>query len=71
MTGRAQSVDPSRCPLCGLPNACAMAADPRATHCWCFDAAIAPEALDRLPPETRGVACICARCAAAPREAPS
>jgi cysteine-rich CWC protein len=67
----AESVDPSRCPLCGSPNACAMAADPSAKHCWCVDATIGPEVLDRLAPEARRVACICARCAAAPREAPS
>ena len=26
---------PARCPLCGEPNQCAMAADPEATECWC------------------------------------
>jgi hypothetical protein len=65
-----RSVDPSRCPLCGSPNDCAMAADPGAKHCWCVDVTIAPEALERLRPEARGVACVCARCAAAPGETP-
>ena len=26
---------PARCPLCGEPNQCAVAADPEATECWC------------------------------------
>jgi hypothetical protein len=41
-----------------------MAADPNATRCWCFDVEIAPEALERVPAGARGVACVCARCAA-------
>ncbi|MBI2963561.1 MAG: cysteine-rich CWC family protein [Deltaproteobacteria bacterium] len=60
---RAQPPDPARCPLCGAANACAMAADPSASRCWCFEAAIAPEALERVPAAARGVACICPRCA--------
>ena len=56
-------VDPSRCPLCGRSNQCAMVADPEATHCWCFDVTIAPEALERVPAEARGVACVCLECA--------
>jgi Cysteine-rich CWC len=63
MTNMEASADPSRCPLCGEANACAMAVDPNASRCWCFDVTIAPEALDCVPAEARGVACICARCA--------
>jgi hypothetical protein len=39
-----------------------MAADPDATHCWCFDVTIKPEALERVPAEARGIACVCAAC---------
>ena len=60
------SVDPTRCPLCGADNRCAMAADPDATYCWCFDATIAAETLERVPAEARGVACVCAACAKPP-----
>jgi hypothetical protein len=55
-------VDPSRCPLCTGANHCAMVADPDATHCWCFDVTIAAEALERVPAEARGVACVCVDC---------
>jgi hypothetical protein len=59
--------DPSRCPLCGGPNACALAAPgagPEAP-CWCaperFDRAL----LARIPAGAVGRACICRRCRAA------
>lgn len=60
-------VDPSRCPLCGQPNQCAMEVQ-RATGvtqppCWCtqvnFDAAL----LARVPAEAQRRACICRHCA--------
>ena len=57
------SVDPSRCPLCGAANQCGMAAG--STECWCFGATASKEALERLPAEARGKACVCVRCAAA------
>jgi hypothetical protein len=52
---------PDRCPLCGEPNACAMAADGGA--CWCFTTPIAEGVIERIPPDQRGRACVCARCA--------
>jgi hypothetical protein len=61
-TGRMSQIDPARCPLCGRDNACAMVAG-RAT-CWCFARRIPAEVLARVPEEARGVACLCARCAA-------
>lgn len=63
MTTPRPAVDPARCPLCGRENVCAMASDPDATHCWCFDVTIVPEALERVPDQARGVACVCAACA--------
>lgn len=58
--------DPTRCPICGGDNRCAMAADPGAADCWCFAAPVSPEALRAVPEEARGLVCICARCAAGP-----
>ncbi|HVZ41649.1 MAG TPA: cysteine-rich CWC family protein [Candidatus Kapabacteria bacterium] len=67
--------DPARCPLCAAPNHCTIAA--RAIDaagalaaagepCWCETAAFAPEALEAVPEDARGRACLCARCAAGP-----
>ncbi|OSZ63946.1 cysteine-rich CWC family protein [Hydrogenophaga sp. IBVHS2] len=67
-------VDPTRCPLCGHDNRCAMELE-RATGqaqppCWCTTTTFPPELLDRLPEAARGQACICAACVAAHRDAP-
>ena len=61
--------DPTRCPLCGLGNGCAMEAE-RATGrpqppCWCRSADFSPSLRARVPAAARGLACICARCVAA------
>jgi hypothetical protein len=63
-------LDPSRCPLCGEANRCAMEVE-RETGleqgpCWCMatDFDFSPELLARVPTEKRRLACICARCAA-------
>lgn len=57
--------DPGRCPLCGAPNQCAMAAGANGPPCWCttvrFDAAL----LARIPAAARGKACLCPACAGA------
>ncbi|RZL87225.1 MAG: hypothetical protein EOP82_27325 [Variovorax sp.] len=63
--------DPSRCPLCGEVNRCAMEVERETGQpqppCWCMqtDVNFGPALLDRLPADTRGLACICARCATA------
>ena len=41
-----------RCPLCGGPNECGMAAGEG--DCWCFRVKIAPEVLERVPEEAQG-----------------
>lgn len=56
------SLNPSHCPLCGQPNQCAVAAGLPAESCWCMQTQIAPQALERLPAEQRGQACICPTC---------
>ncbi|SEB21067.1 cysteine-rich CWC family protein [Variovorax sp. YR216] len=63
-------VDASRCPLCGEANRCAMDVEretgQKQPPCWCMAAefSFSPELLARVPQEKRGLACICARCAA-------
>lgn len=57
-----EPLPPDRCPLCGEPNACAMAAD-EAGPCWCFTTPIAEGVIERIPPDQRGRACVCQRCA--------
>lgn len=54
-----------QCPLCGGPNACAPARCGRYdVACWCTSARFPPELLARVPEAQRGLACICAGCAA-------
>lgn len=55
--------DPSRCPLCGEPNRCAMLKGE--ADCWCRRVTIPREVIERIPPEAKGVACVCERCATA------
>ena len=67
------STDPTRCPLCGGDNRCAMEIQ-RATGveqapCWCTSFTFSAELLDRLPEAARNQACICAACVAAHRDA--
>jgi hypothetical protein len=61
--------DPSRCPLCGRPNLCAMEVERQTgvkqPPCWCTGLDFSAELLGQLPPEARGKACICAACAKA------
>ncbi len=64
-------LDACRCPLCGQPNGCAQeqarASGQAQPPCWCTTVTFAPELLARVPPEARGLACICAACALAAR----
>jgi hypothetical protein len=62
-----QPVDPALCPLCGQPNACALAAAPESepSECWCASRCFAVPLLARVPPASVGRACICRRCQAA------
>jgi len=53
------------CPLCGGANACAPAqCGSFDTACWCQTASFDPALLAAVPEAARGLACICARCAA-------
>ena len=54
-------IEPCRCPLCGQPNDCGIVAG--AATCWCCETAIPAEVLEKIPPEARGIACVCKTCA--------
>ncbi|WP_416547406.1 cysteine-rich CWC family protein [Limnohabitans sp. DCL3] len=61
--------DSCHCPLCGQPNACAMArpldAAPEAEPCWCTRVHFSADVLKQVPEAARNKACICAACVAA------
>jgi len=63
------AVDPCRCPVCGQPNACALAtpqAGAAATGpCWCTRVHFSAHLLQQVPEAARHKACICAACVAA------
>jgi len=61
-TGGATDCDLARCPLCGEPNQCAMAADPEATECWCETEKFPHDLLARVPEAAVRRTCICQRC---------
>ncbi len=65
------SVDPSRCPLCGQPNACAMHAAQTSGEppqpCWCVSQTFSAELLARVPVQAQRRACICPTCASGAR----
>ena len=62
------AVDPCLCPLCGQPNACAMASPGAAPSgpCWCTRVHFSVDLLKRVPEASKNKACICAACAAVP-----
>lgn len=60
-TDEATSGGGKRCPLCGEPNDCGMAAGNSA--CWCFGVTIPGEVLERIPDAAKDKVCICRRCA--------
>ena len=64
----AERPDPSRCPLCGESNRCAMEVARETGQaqpaCWCMAADFSADLLARVPLGQRRMACICARCAA-------
>ena len=65
----AAPTDPTRCPLCGQANTCAMeierASGVQQPPCWCLGVIFGPEVLARVPVDARNSACICAACATA------
>ena len=63
------ALDPCRCPLCGQPNACAMATPTTEAAapgpCWCTLVQFSAELLKKVPEAARHKACIGAACVAA------
>jgi hypothetical protein len=68
-------VDPSRCPLCGLANRCAMevahSTGAPAQPCWCTQVDFSAGLLARVPAPAQRLACICAACAREAQDAPA
>ena len=60
----AAPIDPTRCPLCGRSNQCAVSAALPPEECWCMSVSIAPAALAQIPDSARGQSCLCPACAA-------
>jgi hypothetical protein len=61
--GVCADVDPSRCPLCGQPNHCRLAAGAHSNEeCWCFRVRFPSSLLARVPELARRRACICQQC---------
>jgi len=63
----ASEIDPTLCPLCGQPNACALEIE-RSTGvkqapCWCTRFRFNANLLKRIPPQAQGLACLCRHCA--------
>jgi hypothetical protein len=40
-----------------------MASDSPGSACWCYEATISDEVMERVPAPARGIVCICHRCA--------
>ena len=57
--------DPTRCPLCGDANECAVAAGRSAETCWCMTVTMDPDTLLAIPEAAQGKVCICPKCAGA------
>jgi hypothetical protein len=62
------TIDATRCPLCGEENRCAMEVARETGEvqppCWCMASDFRNAPLAALPKASRGKACICNRCAA-------
>lgn len=72
MTQPSITLDPCRCPLCGQPNACAMARPGQAASgpCWCTLVKFTADLLKQVPEAARNKACICAACVAKSEDTP-
>ncbi len=55
-------IDTAKCPLCGKPNQCAVAADPAAIVCWCESVEFPRELLNQIPEKAVRKTCICKNC---------
>ena len=51
---------PDRCPICGGPNDCGMAAGK--SECWCASVKISAGALEKVPEGAKGKVCVCRKC---------
>lgn len=54
--------DGSLCPICHQENHCAMVAGKDPATCWCHHTAVPQQLLEQIPPENRGISCVCKDC---------
>jgi hypothetical protein len=70
VTFKSEYEDPTKCPICGEPNQCAMevskAIGKPQEPCWCLSVVFLPELLAQIPAEARQKACVCEKCATKP-----
>jgi len=57
-----QSRNTAKCPFCGEPNRCALAADPTATECWCDTVVFPDHLLAQIPEDAVRKTCVCQEC---------
>ncbi|HLF10221.1 MAG TPA: cysteine-rich CWC family protein [Gammaproteobacteria bacterium] len=60
MTAAGAKLDRARCPLCGEPNACALAAG--STPCWCSSVAFPATVIAAVSDDAKNEACVCRAC---------
>jgi len=48
---KGRALNTAKCPLCGEPNHCAVAADPNARECWCEFVEFPHELLNQIDEE--------------------
>jgi len=60
-------IDLTLCPICKAPNIYAIErarlTGNQSERCWCFSAVISEDLLEQVPDETKGVSCVCVKCA--------
>ena len=61
MAGKADASE-KICPICGGPNACAMACGRPPHGCWCVEQNVPQALLEQLPDDAKNTRCICADC---------
>ena len=68
MSSSTTPIDPKLCPLCGGNNHCANE-EGTGVPCWCLTASIPKEAIEQVPEQMKGLACICQGCVKSLKEA--
>jgi len=57
----ADKAESTTCPLCGGRNECGVGEG--SSECWCFAMSIPTVVRERIPEDSRAIACVCRSCA--------